>query len=402
MLLGIVGKPSSGKTTFLNATCMTSAKVGSYPFTTIEPNPGVAYVRTQCVCKELDLVCKPNTGVCIDGARLIPVDMLDVAGLVPDAWQGRGLGNKFLSDLSRANGLIHVVDASGSLNADGQEIESGKWNPLTDVDFLDKEIRMWFVNIIKRDWRRLIGKVQLEKSSLINTLEEKLSGLVITKSQIERSLHKSELHSVPPSDWKDEEFMRFARELQKNAKPMIISANKIDRESSAENYQLMKKALGEQVIPCCALGEYALRTYAEKGVVSYRPGDDTFTIKQKEQLNDKTMNLLDQLKTNVLEQYGSTGVQDCVNKMVFHILQQIVVYPVEDLTTFSDHNGNVLPDAFLVPKGTTAKELAYMIHTDLGETFIHAINGRTKRRIGEDYELQENDIIKIVSASGHK
>ena len=381
MLLGIVGKPSSGKTTFLNAACLTSAKVGSYPFTTIEPNPGVAYVRTECACKELNVSCQPNSGVCIDGARLIPVDMLDVAGLVPDAWQGRGLGNKFLSDLSRAHGLIHVVDASGSLNADGQEIEIGQWDPLKDVEFLEKEIQMWFVNIIKRDWRRLIGKVQLEKSSLINTLEEKLSGLVITKGQIERALHNAELISLPTTEWKDEEFMRFAKELQHVAKPMIISANKIDRETSAQNFQQMKEEFGDRVIPCCALGEFALRTYAEKGILSYRPGDPSFSIQQKDSINEKTRNLLNQLTKNVLEKYGSTGVQRCVDQMVFDTLQQIVVYPVEDLNTFSDHKGNVLPDAYLVPKGTTARELAFMIHTDLGETFIHAINGRTKRRI---------------------
>ena len=87
VLVGIVGKPSSGKTTFLNAACLTDAKTAPYPFTTVEPNHGVAYIRVDCVCKELGVEDNPQNSVCQDGVRRIPVEILDVAGLVPGAWE---------------------------------------------------------------------------------------------------------------------------------------------------------------------------------------------------------------------------------------------------------------------------------------------------------------------------
>jgi len=167
MLIGIVGKPNCGKTTFLNAACLTSAKVADYPFTTIEPNLGKAYVRKNCVCKELGVKDTPKNSLCIDGVRLIPIDLLDVAGLVPDAWKGKGLGNKFLDDLRRADALIHVIDASGSTDAEGKPVEPGSWDPLKDVKFLENEIAHWFNNIISRDWPKFARSLKAEKISFV-------------------------------------------------------------------------------------------------------------------------------------------------------------------------------------------------------------------------------------------
>ncbi|MHA1838871.1 MAG: TGS domain-containing protein, partial [Candidatus Ranarchaeia archaeon] len=229
-----------------------------------------------------------------------------------------------------------------------------------------------------------------------------LSGLMVSKSDVERALHKAELTQLPASEWTDKEFFAFALALQRTSKPMIIAANKIDRGSAPRNFTRLKEKLGENVVPCCALGEFALRSFAEKGLITYRPGDKRFVIEQREKIDEKTSKLLKKLHENVLSKYGSTGVQECINRLVYNVLNMIVVYPVEDVNSYSDHHGNVLPDALLVPKGTTTRGLAFRIHTQLGETFIHAINGRTKRRIGEDYVLEDHDIIKIVAAAGHK
>jgi len=100
-----------------------------------------------------------------------------------------------------------------------------------------------------------------------------------------------------------------------------------------------------------------------------------------------------------MKRYGGTGVQEVINKIVFDVLGYIVVYPVEDENRFTDTKGNVLPDALLVKKGTTARDLAYMIHTEIGENFVYAVDAKRKMRVGEDYVLRHNDVIKIVSAA---
>ncbi|MFX0204087.1 MAG: GTPase, partial [Candidatus Hodarchaeota archaeon] len=241
LLIGIVGKPSSGKTTFLNAACLTSAKVGSYPFTTIKPNPGVAYVRSTCPSIELGLTPNPQNSFCINGLRFIPVDLLDVAGLVPGAWEGKGLGNQFLDDLCRADALIHVVDVSGSLDSTGHEVDTGTWDPSKDVEFLQHEISMWLLDIIKRDFRRIVGRVEAEKEDLSMIMAEKLSGLAITRNQVSLSIQKSGLDKKKPSQWSDQDILQFTKVLQKIAKPMIIAANKIDRPAAKEWLKSLEK-----------------------------------------------------------------------------------------------------------------------------------------------------------------
>ncbi|MHA1952993.1 MAG: GTPase, partial [Candidatus Heimdallarchaeaceae archaeon] len=181
MLIGIVGKPSCGKSTFLNALTMVNAKVGDYPFTTIEPNRGTAYVRSPCVCKELDVTDNPKNSLCEDGIRFLPIQFLDVAGLVPGASEGRGLGNKFLDDLRQADVLIHVVDASGSLDAEGNAVDKGSWDPLDDVKFLEEEIDAWILAIINRDYETMKKKASAEKLRFSNLLYDKLTGLAIKK-----------------------------------------------------------------------------------------------------------------------------------------------------------------------------------------------------------------------------
>jgi ribosome-binding ATPase YchF (GTP1/OBG family) len=160
--VGIVGKPSCGKTSFTNAACMTNFKVGSYPFTTIEANVGVTHVRTQCACRDFDVTDNPQNSICIDGIRLVPIKMIDVPGLVPGAHAGRGMGNQFLDDLRQADVLIHIVDASGALDADGQEMDAGSHDPVEDVKFLEEEITAWTLAIVQKDWKRIVGRVRAE------------------------------------------------------------------------------------------------------------------------------------------------------------------------------------------------------------------------------------------------
>ena len=397
MMVGIVGKPNVGKSTFFSAATLATVEIASYPFTTIKPNRGVGYFRTKCVCRDFNVKDNPINSVCIDGTRLIPVELIDCAGLVPDAWQGRGLGNQFLDEIRRADALIHVVDASGSTDIEGRVLKPGAHDPLEDVKFLERELTMWFAQILKRDWPRIARTVEAGAASLPKLLEERLSGLAIKRNHILEAIRVTGLSADKPTRWSDEEFLEFVNNLRKISKPMLIAANKIDLPFADENLERLKET-GYLVIPCCAEAELALRRAAERGLINYVPGSSNFDIIEPERITEKQRGALQIIKEKILDRYGSTGVQDAINAAFKDLLKMIVVYPVEDPEKLTDHYGRVLPEARLVPSNTTARDLAYMIHTELGESFIYAVDARTKRRLGENYVLKDRDVISIVSA----
>ncbi|MEE9353900.1 MAG: redox-regulated ATPase YchF [Candidatus Thorarchaeota archaeon] len=401
--VGIVGKPSCGKTSFTNAACMTDFKVGSYPFTTIEANVGVTHVRTQCACRDFDVTDNPQNSICIDGVRLVPIKMIDVPGLVPGAHTGRGMGNQFLDDLRQADVLIHIVDASGALDAEGQEMDAGSHDPVEDVKFLEEEITAWILAIVQKDWKRIVGRVRAEGAKLDELLLEKLSGLKISRGHILKAIRDSELKAESADKWTEEETMKFVKTLQRIAKPIIIAANKIDRPTSEENFKRLQETFPELlVVPVSALAEKALKDLDKKGVIRYIPGDDDFEITKADVLKEAELAQLEKIRVEILKKHGGTGVQNLLNKAVFEFLDMITVYPVHDANALADGDGNVLPDVFLVPNGITAKEFAGVIHTDLMDSFIHAIDARTKMRISDKHALKDRDIIKIVSAKGSK
>ncbi len=396
-LLGIVGKPNTGKSTFFSAATLAPAEIANYPFTTIKPNRGVGYVRTPCVCKEFNVKDTPVNSLCLDGVRLIPVEFIDCAGLVPGAWQGRGLGNQFLDEIRKADVLIHIVDASGGTDSEGRICKPGEHDPLEDVKFLEHEITMWIANILKKDWPKIARTAESEAGELLSILEEKLSGLAIKRAHIFEAIRKTGLNADKPTAWSEGDFIRFVDTLRQIAKPMLIVANKMDIPTAEENFERLRK-FNYMVVPCCAEAELALRKAAEKKLIEYRPGDCSFKINNREKLTESQIKALETIREKVLLKFGSTGVQEAVNMAYFKLLNMITVYPVEDLEHLSDHSGRVLPDAYLVPYGTTARELAYLIHTELGESFIYAVEARERKRVGEDYILKDGDVISIVSA----
>ena len=396
-LLGIIGKPNTGKSTFFSAATLAPAEIASYPFTTIKPNRGVGYVRTPCVHEEFQVRDNPSNSLCLDGVRLIPIEIIDVAGIVPGAWEGRGLGNQFLDEIRRADALIHVIDASGGTNCEGHLCKLGEHDPLEDVRFLEREITMWMATMLKKDWPKLARTASAESKDVYAMLEERLSGLNIKRRHILQAAKKTGLNADKPTTWSDEDFLSFVDTVRQIAKPMLIVANKIDLPTAEANLKRLKK-LGYTVIPCCAEAELALRRAAEKQLIDYKPGDCNFKITQPEKLSSGQKKALVTIREKILIKNGSTGIQDAINRAYFKLLSMITVYPVEDVEHLANHKGQVLPDAYLVPYGTTARQFAYLIHTELGESFIYGVDARGKKRIGENAVLKDRDVISIVSA----
>ncbi len=395
-LLGVVGKPNTGKSTFFSSATLAAAEIANYPFTTIKPNRGIGYVRSPCVHPEFKVQDNPRNSLCLDGVRLVPVELIDIAGIVPGAWEGKGLGNQFLDEIRRADALIHVVDASGGTDCEGKTCKPGEHDPLEDIQFLEREITMWIITLIKKDWSKIARTAEADKKGIATPLEEKLSGLGIRRGQINEAVRLANLNVDKPATWTDEDFYRFIDTLRRISKPLLIVANKIDLPTAQANVERMKK-LEYIVIPCSAEAELVLRRAAEKQLIDYKPGDKDFKITHSEKLSAGQIRALEQVKEKILQTNGSTGVQEAINTAYLKLLDMITVYPVEDLEHLSDHNGRVLPDTYLVPKGTTAHQFAYVIHTELGESFLYAVNARDKRRIGEDTILKDRDVISIVS-----
>ena len=396
-LLGVVGKPNTGKSTFFSAATLVAAEIANYPFTTIKPNRGVGYVRTPCVHEEFKVKDNPKNSLCLDGVRLVPVELIDIAGIVPGAWEGRGLGNQFLDEIRRADALVHVVDASGGTDCEGRSCKPGEHDPLEDVKFLEREITMWMVTILKKDWSKIARAAEADKKGIALPLEDRLTGLGIRRQLVAEAIRSANLNIDKPTTWSDEDFYRFVDTLRKMSKPMLIVANKIDLPTAEANLKRMKD-LNYMVIPCSAEAELGLRRAAEKQLIDYKPGDSDFKITHPEKLSAGQIKALEAIREKVLTKNGSTGIQNAMNLAYFKLLNMITVYPVEDLEHLSDHNGRVLPDTYLIPNGTTARQFAYIIHSELGESFIYAVDARDKRRIGEDAVLKDRDVISIVSA----
>ena len=393
-MVGLVGKPNAGKSTFFNALTMLNAKVANYPFTTIEPNVGVAWVTTKCVCRELNVKDNPVNSRCEDGIRFIPVKIIDLPGLIPGAYRGEGLGNQFLDSVMKADALIHVVDASGYTDEQGRQLETPEHDPMIDIEFIENELDMWIASIILKDKQKINKASKLDE--VIGILSTRLSGLNIERSVIKDIMQKEEeLLNKKFFSWEDTDFIRLAKKIRQISKPILVAANKIDVPTAEENVKRIKES-GRATVPTSAEAELLLRKAAQAGFIAYKPGDSSFTVlKDMNPTQKSALEKVDQ----ILKKWGSTGVQQALNYVYFNLLDMIVVYPVEDENKYSDKKGNVLPDAYLIKKGSTAKDLAFVIHTELGEGFLYAINAKNKMKLGAEYVLKHNDVIKIVSTT---
>ncbi len=393
MLIGLVGKPSVGKSTFFKAATLAEVEIASYPFTTIKPNHGVGYVKVDCIDKEFNAQCNPNHGFCINHKRFVPVDLMDVAGLVPGASEGKGLGNQFLDDLRQADVFIHILDISGTTDEGGKPTENYDFSK--DVIFLEDELDKWFFGILMKVWKSFSRKTEMEEDNFARAVANQFSGLKVNEEQVKSALNKLNL-PARASTWKEEQLLKFASELRKQSKPMIIAANKVDTPDGKENYEKLKKKFPDLIIiPCSADSELALREAAKHDIIEYIAGERDFKIKGK--LSDKQKQALDKIKKNVLDEYETgTGVQEILNYAVFELLGYLAIFPA-GAHKLADSKGRILPDCFLLPPGSTALDFAFFLHTDFGNNFIRAIDARTKKILGREYKLKNRDAMEIVS-----
>ena len=400
--IGLIGKTNAGKTTFFNAATLLSAPVSTYPFTTKKPNLGQAYVKTICVCREMGVKDNPKNSSCIEGARFIPVQLIDLPGLIKGSWMGKGLGTQFLSVASQADALIHIADASGSVDAEGKITKPGMGNPVADVYDIEEEMVRWFAKIVEKTLKKL--KKHAKKGSSVDRLfTQDLAGLKITGEHVARALKENALAGKDLGRWNHEDVWGFAKSIRQISKPTLIIANKMDLAPADKNYVNLVKEFGQAfVLPASSDAELALRRAEQKGYVEYIPGEEVFRVKNKEKLTAEQMEALTYVEQRVFSKWIRTGVQFALNTCVFKLLSMNVVYPVEDVERLADRKGNVLPDVFLVPYNASVSDLAGQVHTDLAKTMLYAVDARTKIRLPADYRLKDRDIVTIVAAAKGK
>jgi len=397
MLIGVVGKANVGKSTFFKAATLAEVEIANYPFTTIKPNHGTGFVKVDCVDKEFNVKCNPRFGYCLDGKRFVPVDLLDVAGLVPGAHEGKGMGSEFLNDLNQADALIHIIDVSGSTNEKGEKVPTLSYDPANDIEFLETELDMWYLRLIEKNWDKFARTVNQEKSELKKSIAKHLSSLRVTEELVENVMEELKL-DLDIIKWNREILLKIAIELRKKTKPMIIACNKIDVPGAEKNFVKLKKQFSDYLlVPCSAESELALREAAKHDLIDYIPGEKEFKIKNGEKINDKQKKALEFIKSNVLEKYPTTGVQEVLDKAVFELLKYIAIFP-GGINKLQDQHGNILPDCFLMPHNSTALDFAFKLHTDIGNNFIKAIDVRSKKPVGKDHLLKNRDVVEIATS----
>ena len=400
--IGLIGKTNTGKTTFFNSATLSSAEISNYPFTTKQPDIGNAHAITLCVHRELKVQDQPRNSRCIDGWRFIPIELVDLPGLIKGAWEGKGLGNQFLSIASQSDALLHVVDASGSIDASGRIAEPGTGDPVADIADIEEELVMWYLKLFEAN-RDKISRAIGGGMDRILAITEVFRGIGVREDHVKLALTQNNVAETKFDDFGPQESKDFCWSLRDISKPTLIVANKVDLPTATENFNRLREEYKDIiVVPASADAELTLRRAETRGAIRYIPGDERFEINDQTKLNDKQKWALNFIRKDILGEYMRTGVQFAINVAVFKLLKMNAIYPVADVQKFSDKHGNVLPDVYLMKSGSTVEDLAREIHSELAKGMIYALDGRDGLRLPTNYHLKDRDVLSIVSARKKK
>ncbi|QLH02704.1 GTPase [Nitrosopumilus cobalaminigenes] len=397
--IGLIGKTNTGKTTFFNSATLSSEEISSYPFTTKSPVSGIAHAISLCVHPEFKIQDNPNNSKCLDGWRYIPIELIDLPGLIKDAWKGKGLGNQFLSIAAQSDALLHVVDASGGIDSSGQITESGTGDPISDFADIEEELIMWYHKILEGN-RDKVSKLIKTGSDVLDAITDLYRGIGVTKTHVKETFHATNLEDKDFDDFDMTDTKKFASHLRKISKPTLIVANKVDVEGADKNFVRLRERYNDSiVIPVSGDSEFVLRRAEQKGLIKYSPGSETFEILKSDELNEKQNNALNFIKKGIMGEYMRTGVQFAINVAVFKLLKMNSIYPVADDKNLADKKGRVLPDLILLQDGATISDLAKEIHSDLTKGLLYAKDLRYNLRLPTDYQLRDRDVVSLVSAA---
>jgi ribosome-binding ATPase len=400
--LGLIGKTNTGKTTFFNAATLATAEISNYPFTTKHPSTGDAHAITICVHKEFDVQDSPKNSRCMDGWRYVPIELVDLPGLIKGAWQGKGLGNQFLTVAAQSDALIHVVDVSGGIDVTGRVTEQGTGDPVADIGDIEEELAMWYLKLLEGN-REKISRSINSGVEIVTAITDVLRGVGVRAEHVKMALQKNSMMDGRFDEFNPQKIKGFLRSLRSISKPTLILANKIDLPSAAKNFKRLRDRYKDVlIIPSSADAELTLRRAESRGLIRYNPGDERFEIVHQEQVNDKQKWALNFIRRDILGEYLRTGVQFAINVAVFKLLSMNTVYPVADIKKLSDKHGNVLPDVYLMESGSTIEDLARTIHTELAKGILYAIDARDGLHLPRNYILKDRDILSIVSAKKRK
>mgnify|MGYP001167561010 FL=1 len=397
--IGLIGKTNTGKTTFFNSSTLSSDEISTYPFTTKKSSTSTGYAITLCVHPEFNVIDNPNNSRCEDGWRYIPIELIDLPGLIKDAWKGKGLGNQFLSIASQSDALLHVVDASGSIDATGKITETGSGDPVSDFADIEEELNMWYQKILEGNRDRL-QKIIKSGDDHVDALTELYQGVGVKRNHVKEALKTSGLEEKDIENYDMQDSKKFASYLRKISKPTLIVANKIDVKGADKNFERLRERYNDMiVIPASADSELTLRRAEQKNLIKYSPGSEKFDILQTNELNQKQKGALDFIQSDIMGEYMRTGVQFAINVTVFKLLKMNSIYPVASPEKLSDKKGRILPDLVLLKDGATVTDLAKEIHSDLTKGLLYAKDLRYNLRVPTNYQLRDRDVICLISAS---
>ncbi len=378
MKIGLIGRTNVGKSTLFKSLTLEAVEIEDRPFTTIDPNKGMGYARIECPEKRFSVKCNPHNAPCVDGVRLVPINIIDVAGLIEGASEGKGLGNKFLSEIMEADAIIEVIDISGGTDSSGNK--TNDFDPANDITMVDNEIKKWLASIIQRS--KYVGKEDIS-----NVIFKNLSGVNISFETVKEAVKELNIHEI-----NEENALALASTVMKKEKPMLILCNKIDAVDDADKrIEKLRKKFSYEFMPCSAAAELTIREAEKNGFIKFTNGKIE-RIKQLSAEQDKAIGIIEK----IIEKNGGTGVSEAINKLVFDIKGYKVVFPVEDEKRLTDGFGRILPDAYIVRGNATPKDVAAVIHSDIAKNYKGAIDCDTGLKIKNDAPVKNGQVIKIL------